>query len=317
MSHFKVLVIGDDFDLQLAPYDENIKKDPYKEDDFDDLDSVKSALAWDRDENNSNKQGLTDPGDDLDARLEMLSDYCGGDLRINRETGHIERWTTYNPLSKWDFYSVGGRYNTTFKIKADADEDDYLASQPHWSESFGNQADHENSSDQARKRAIDFMAMVDAALDDAAREWEKLTDATEGITPPTRSWMETLEAYGVDTESRVRSEETMKAIDEAREEWSNHPWNAAARRAMYWDAYERFHMGEEDPEAAYRAERAAMAVGGFYAVVQDGNWTARGDMGWFGMSSDTIEKSTWVEQTAELIRNLPDDTWLTVVDCHI
>jgi hypothetical protein len=40
-------------------------------------------------------------------------------------------------------------------------------------------------------------------------------------------------------------------------------------------------------------------------------------MGWWGMASDEIDKDDWDAQFAKLIDGLPEDTILTVVDCHI
>lgn len=305
MSHFKVLVIGDNIEEQLEPYNENTEVAPYRVEGFNDVEEVQKALEWDKNPRNTNPQGLEDPGDDLGKRLAILQDWHGGDLHINWEEDRVEEWSTYNPLSKWDYWGIGGRYNTTFRIKPDADAYDYVPSQPHWSENFGNEADHENASDCARKRAIDYKAMVDTALAQAHKDWSEVTEATEGIEPPTRSWMETLEAHGMDN------------IDAAREEWHTHPWNVATRKVHYWDAYDQFHMGEDDPKAAFIEHRKKMAVAGFYAVVKDGKWSARGEMGWFGMSNDDIDKNEWVHQVAEIINSLPDDTILTVVDCHI
>ena len=52
-----------------------------------------------------------------------------------------------------------------------------------------------------------------------------------------------------------------------------------------------------------------------YALLKDGEWYAKGEMGWFGMSSD--EKENWSEELDKLIKSLPEDTLLTIVDCHI
>ena len=52
-----------------------------------------------------------------------------------------------------------------------------------------------------------------------------------------------------------------------------------------------------------------------YAILHKGNWLSRGDMGYWGMSSN--EDDTWEEKAYEFLTNLPDDTLLTIVDCHI
>jgi len=52
-----------------------------------------------------------------------------------------------------------------------------------------------------------------------------------------------------------------------------------------------------------------------YAVLREGKWYARGEMGWWGISSD--EKDDWDEKFFEMLNEIPEDTLLTVVDCHI
>jgi len=54
-----------------------------------------------------------------------------------------------------------------------------------------------------------------------------------------------------------------------------------------------------------------------FAVVKNGIWYERGSMGWFGVVADEKPEDTWDREYTELVGNLPDDTWITVVDCHI
>lgn len=57
-----------------------------------------------------------------------------------------------------------------------------------------------------------------------------------------------------------------------------------------------------------------------YAVVtSDGEWHAPGQCGWFGMSSDSAsEWNKWVKEYFDrFIKDLPPDTKITLVDCHV
>jgi hypothetical protein len=57
-----------------------------------------------------------------------------------------------------------------------------------------------------------------------------------------------------------------------------------------------------------------------YAVLtEDGKWHAPGDMGWFGMSSDSPEEKAKYEKGFfdMFLKDLSPNTMLTVVDCHI
>lgn len=298
MSHFKVLVIGDDIETQLEPYNENTVAEAYQDMSFDFAKDLGNARSF-----YSNHPEYA-------ASIDLTSDHAvlnaykeGEDLRWNDNKTEATLWSTYNPKSKWDYWTIGGRYNTSMQIKPDANADDFKPSEAHWTERHGNEADHRGASDSARKRAIDYPAMIAKQRADAILTWDKLAAATEGIEPPTSTWAEIRERHS--------------DIDDARREFNTHPWNAATRKAGFWDAYEDFHMAAADPRATYIAEREASAVGGYYAILHNGEWQARGDMGWFGMSSNETNKASWVSKVSELINSLPDDTWLTTVDCHI
>jgi len=56
-----------------------------------------------------------------------------------------------------------------------------------------------------------------------------------------------------------------------------------------------------------------------YAVLRDGEWIEQGSMGWFGCSSETHEEAEeWSSSFYDkFIKDLPEETLLTVVDCHI
>ena len=54
-----------------------------------------------------------------------------------------------------------------------------------------------------------------------------------------------------------------------------------------------------------------------YALLKDGKWYQRGQMGWWGMASDEKDQDVWNQEFTKIVDSLPDDTMLTVVDCHI
>jgi hypothetical protein len=54
-----------------------------------------------------------------------------------------------------------------------------------------------------------------------------------------------------------------------------------------------------------------------FAVLKDGKWYEKGEMGWWGTVSNKKEDSQWEEEFAKLIADLPDDTLLSLYDCHI
>lgn len=95
MSHYAVLVIhnkNQNIDELLAPYSENLEVEPYLKYKHDD------ALKMLRDE------GYEEEEID-DALLEsFVKEYSSYSLK----DGDV--YTTYNPNSKWDWYTIGGRF---------------------------------------------------------------------------------------------------------------------------------------------------------------------------------------------------------------
>jgi len=104
MSHFVVIVFGDDVDGQLEPYSEHIQVEPYFREDGD------WVLEWGR--KKLVEKGVLDPT--LEQIAEAISDE---EERYEARDGKLGHMSTYNPKSKWDWYCVGGRWAGYFPMK--------------------------------------------------------------------------------------------------------------------------------------------------------------------------------------------------------
>ena len=125
MSHYTVLVITKDGDYEkaLEPFDEAIEVAPY-------VRETKEELV--KEEKESYKRYLERKAKgEEDTWFEKMhpSDLDWNDDKAILEN-YIEHWkdeedfdeegnrlSTYNPQSKWDWYSLGGRWNGSFKLK--------------------------------------------------------------------------------------------------------------------------------------------------------------------------------------------------------
>lgn len=343
MSHFTLLIVGDDIEGQMEKYNENREVAPYVELQGEALDEeLKKALGWlwateatrhtdgRVDDRTASLRKIIAKDTALDAltleqKFRLASWwYSEEDLKI--EGGEIVKYSTYNQDSKWDWYEIGGRWNGFFTLKPGATG---LPVKPHYSE-VDNPPDKTGRTDQARKGDIDFDLMRTEAAVQAAQEFQLMQDATEGIEPPTESWETVMrralgglaEIY-FSEENIPTSEETdteiRRRIDQAREERNRHPFIRALRAAqlsLWGDPYEEYCLGHENPVGEY-VRRARASVTSTYAMLIDGEWVARGEMGWFGISRGDLDKETWSTKVAETIDGLPDDTLLTLADCHI
>lgn len=54
-----------------------------------------------------------------------------------------------------------------------------------------------------------------------------------------------------------------------------------------------------------------------FAVLKNGEWFERGNMGWWGIATDEKPDEVWDKEFEKLINELPEDTLLSVYDCHI
>jgi hypothetical protein len=70
-------------------------------------------------------------------------------------------------------------------------------------------------------------------------------------------------------------------------------------------------VGDVDWEAMIAQDQECRT----YAVVAEGAWKAKGEMGWFGMSRG--DRDDWTPWWQKFVLNLPADTPVTVVDAHI
>lgn len=130
MSHFTVCVITKDGDYEkaLAPYDESIEVEPHiRETKAQIIQKVKDRkVRYDKDIARGEK----------DSWFEEHYGSINWDDDESIHAAYVEAWkedeefddegnelTTYNPKSKWDWYSLGGRWGGTLKLKEGVETD--------------------------------------------------------------------------------------------------------------------------------------------------------------------------------------------------
>ena len=83
-----------------------------------------------------------------------------------------------------------------------------------------------------------------------------------------------------------------------------------------WDGYLETRNGEKVNQATI-GEIDLATLEPVFAVLKGGEWHEKGAMGWWGMVADKKEGEDWNVEFKRLLEGLPDDTPLTLVDCHI
>ncbi len=307
MSHFTVMVIGDDHEAQLAPFhefectgvndeyviDEDITEEVQSA--IDEGDSIEDALDY---------HGLASNIVDDESKVEKVGDECKHKFgyAIVKDGKLIKAVNRTNPNRKWDWYQVGGRWSGFLKLKPE-----FVGQGENGDRSWTNRDEAISvlQCDSALKGQIDFEGMRKEDGDAAAKRWDEAQQVIKG-----RTW-KTWEQIG---EEITTAPEGQNVWDARRAAY--HSQEALAELRKVFD--NPFTNLDEylTPREQYIQEYRNGAIS-TYALLKDGQWYEKGEMGWWGMSNDKMSQAEWNQQVAKLLDELPDDTRITIVDCHI
>ncbi len=295
MSHFAVLVIGDNVEEQLTKYDENIvmpkyvkyTKEQLIEKEKQEIEEYKNGTYAEYladpvkyAENVNNENHLKYLREDFPKKLEMNDEeiyqsaikyYEPEDLGPNGEV-----YSTYNPDSKWDWYEVGGRWAGTIAVKDGVEIDEPNFSWGWRDEDKDKVISEGYMTDSAYVKDIDFSKMhrTEEDYQSSIRYWELIVEGAE-------------------------------------------PKNEEEKERIKFSFYKpEFYLSRYKNKETYAKCRSSFSM---WAVVKDGVWYEKGEMGWWAMSSETNDEAVDWEMNFfdRFIKDLPEDTLVTVVDCHI
>lgn len=324
MSHFTVIVIGNDVEEQLEPYAEQEFEEKYGVFKDTEEESLQEYLNGDveivtlsngekyskynqmfRDFNAKTfkKDTLYPEGSTLSTGKftelyptfeEFMSGWHGTSERDSK-TGKYGYW--HNPQAKWDWYQVGGRWSGFFKLKQGFEQ--FAEAKIGLPGAFGNKPKN-GWVDSIQLQYIDIEGMQNDAIKEAHETYDKIESILKGRTFP--SWIETVNKYK-DNIDLAREEYNSNLIVKDFNEANFHIWG---------DFYEDF--GHSRQEYVEKCQNSVMVP---YAVVKDGKWFQKGEMGWWGMSNDEMSQDEWNKKFWDMIKSLDPKTQLTLVDCHI
>lgn len=211
---------------------------------------------------------------------------------LNGKKGH---WT--NPNAKWDWYSLGGRWAGFFTVKKDAE----VAIQGHHrAKDFAKI--HNETVEDLPEIKVDRCLKRDLDIDRMRLEerMEAIKDYTAFITalgdePLPPKWSEFTKEFS--------------NINDARTAY--HAIKGVQNLHGYF-MFEDF-LTTEDQYVNKRVQEVLST----HAILMNGKWYERGEMGWFGIVHDEKESEQWEVEFNKLFDSLPDDTLLSLYDCHI
>lgn len=354
MSHFTLLVVGNENRLEdvMAPFDEQTEDPRFRK--FDDqtdehrkeyeTKSTEKVIApdgtklwpWDdrlknpeRDDNDflSDKPRNIVPEGYKKVKIpfkelyptfeEFMADWA--DMEPNEEGryGYFR-----NPNAKWDWYQIGGRWAGFFRIKESA-RSKYEGSEPNFSYGWDAEAKEEvlNGNvlrvDQARVGDIDFEAPRNEA-EERARKTYSIFEPIVKDFPLVETWesfrqkVEDKEIASYDVARNLYHDQPrIKAVDEFRQTYRND--DTLLGKSIFWfDDVEGLNLSID--EYVKQAREKAVST---FAVLKDGKWFERGNMGWWACVSNEKDQETWNSIFTNVISGLSEDTVLTLIDCHI
>lgn len=284
MSHFTVMVIGENPEEQLAPYQENNMGD-----------CPEQYLEF-NDETESLKKNWDDLTEEERSEYEDFEKFAENEGYKEHE-GKFGYWE--NPNAKWDWYVLGGRWNGFLKLKEGATGEVGQGG-------LFSRAAKDGTADSAFKKDIDFFNMRKDAAEEAGKLWDKVKRIIKGCPEPL-PW------------NHVRENMFPGDIDGAREYYRN---QGAVLKLDEWNkenSHELFGINLEDFNCTREDYCIDAANGSFvtFAVLKDGKWYERGEMGWWASVSNEKDRDEWNSEVAKMIDELPDDTQISIYDCHI
>jgi len=210
---------------------------------------------------------------------------------LNNKFGYF-----FNAQAKWDWFQLGGRWTGFFKLK-------HACPGTKGEAGIFCQPARQGYADQALKKNIDLAGMRKDAEEEAAKLYDRAMLVLEKL-PPNLTWSEVYEQYQSEEDGGARARDIY---------WSQ-------PRCQAWKNQSKDESGSPDPFLLSRTdfvERAGWRSFCTFAVLLDGKWYEQGRMGWFGVSSDNKEETEWLQFIRKTLEQTPPDTQISVYDCHI
>jgi len=292
MSHFTLAVFcnhPDEVDGLLAPYDENIIVDRYvcltKEEIIMDgrkkhenyIKSIQEKLKIPKDNHTYLKSKTTEeiqaqlnkePSDEEIYAKEIT--YFEPD-EID-ESGNI--CSTYNPLAKWDWHAIGGRWLGSLLV-----------------------AEGKPS-----------LEGVSGAFDNKPPDKIKKYKWADGAKVKDVEW---------DKMKQMNLNQIKDSEKRGCNMWDILTNDSYPNRMKYtWDNAEHFIQKYGDYETYLRLSTEWVS----FAVLNGNGWHEKGEMGWFGCSSETPDESRNFEESYFenfIAPEMNTEKWIVVVDCHM
>lgn len=318
MSHFTVIVMGSNINEQMEPYaeqnfeekygvfqdTENESLEEYKNKSVDIVVFTDGSLHHKYEDQFRKYEGFETKYiypegsfiregkyEELFSTFEEFMEKWHGSSDRDGQMNRYGYW--HNPNSRWDWFEKGGRWSGFFKPKAGAVGE------------LGRPGVFDNKPtegwvDSIKLKDIDIEGMLEASIKEANETYDKLEAILKGRPLP--SWNAIREKHGENIDAARAEYNSLQVVKDFNEA-NFHVWG---------DFVETFCNSRE--EYIEKCKSQTMVP---YAVVKDGKWYQKGEMGWWGISNDEMTQDEWNKKFWEMINSLDSETQLTLLDCHV
>jgi hypothetical protein len=297
MSHFTVLVVGDDAEGQLARFSEKleVKFNDVSAEELLTYTTGEAPAEWDTDDSRwfwTSDGTLRSFTQMYDTFFQYMKGWCG--YKPTEVNGELTYGYWFNPDAKWDWYQLGGRWRGYFAVKPGVT--DYILGH---AGTFDNKA-KPGYVDMIKKGDVDVEKMQRDEAQEATEYYDKFLVATDGIELP---------------KPFSEFEKEFSDLDDARAAYHAQPFIQAMANELrcYQSPFKVFYITSGGKER-YIKERVDNILSTF-AALKDDVWYERGEMGWFGYAANI--DAGWDLKFKELWDSIPDDTYVSLYDCHI
>jgi len=206
--------------------------------------------------------------------------YCKDYCGYLQATGNTWGYV-HNPNAEWDWYEIGGRFAGEFLVLKEC-KDVVLCEEK---DGTSNVPDGYQAVDGARMKDIVWEKEHELHIEGVKKGYEMLKKAFETGNAKDLPFFATLTDEGI-----AGWCEMLFTKDETLEQYmANH--------------------------GATEADQ--MPIGTYAFIDREGKWHARGEMGWFGISSNDMPSRDWHDELATMSRLVEPEDVLVCVDCHI
>ena len=277
MSHFAVLVIGNEPTEQLKPYQEN---------NMDNCPQEYLKFIKDADCDIDKKTGKQGYWENPKAKWDWYS--LGG------------RWSGFFKLKNIALEGVQGHHRAKDFAEISGEKVDDLPL---------------DRVDQAYKKDIDFEGMKNEKVEKAKNRYEKLEKLCGGTIPKLKFlWKDILNGKqfkNFNIEQKRKFYHAQDSIQKIKD-LTKKTIDKKDKVFLMWLDLENYQISKK--EYIEEARKSAIVT---FAVIKDGIWYENGEMGWWGVVSNEKDTNKWTEEFNKLINNIPEKTLLSVYDCHI